>query len=82
VSDSVITLSIAGKGLPSELASATASSGAGRRRRPLGLVQFERRGLPLSGPRRKHMRFVSTDPVGAWRNGGARALGADGAYAG
>jgi hypothetical protein len=27
---------------------------------------------------RKHMRFPSTKPVGAWRNGGARALGARG----
>jgi hypothetical protein len=25
------------------------------------------------------MRFLSTKPVGAWRNGGARALGAPGA---
>ena len=30
---------------------------------------------------RKHMRFLSVKPVGAWRNGGARALGVPGAYA-
>ena len=33
--------------------------------------------LRCSGP--AYMRFLSTELVGAWRNGGARALGAAGA---
>ncbi len=38
----------------------------------------ERCRLPFGRRSRKHMRFASTNHVGVWRNGGARALGARG----
>jgi hypothetical protein len=44
-------------------------------------VQRERCRLVFRATHGKHMRFLSVKPVGAWRNGGARALGVPGAYA-
>ena len=38
----------------------------------------ERCRLHRTGRARKHMRFPGSKPIGAWRNGGARALGARG----
>ena len=45
------------------------------------MLRFKRRRLLFVVSLRKHMRFLSTKPVGAWRNGRASALGVPGAYA-
>ena len=45
------------------------------------IVRCERCRLVFWASLTKHMRFLGTKPVGAWRNGGARALGVPGAYA-
>ena len=41
----------------------------------LGHATLERRRPSPMAEDRKHVRFLSVKPVGAWRNGGARALG-------
>jgi hypothetical protein len=46
------------------------------------IVRWERCRLVFGVTLAKHIRFLSTKPVGVWRNGGARALGVPGAYAG
>ena len=45
------------------------------------MLRLKRCRLVFRASLAKHMRFLSTKPVGAWRNGGARALGVPGAYA-
>ncbi len=47
----------------------------------LVVVRRERRRVGFRVSLAKQMRFLSTSFVGAWRNGGARALGVPGAYA-
>jgi hypothetical protein len=46
--------------------------------RALDCARSERCRLGFCLSLRKHMRFLSMRLVGAWRNGGARALGARG----